>query len=100
MVMVNLGSTDDSRYTGYREITDRDVLDLQCIGHKWRSYKPMCCIHSSTTTLWTVLFTKAGSLVSFYNYYVSFKFLLVCVEVLWPSCHVPNHTFYLACLVL
>ena len=31
MVMVNLGSTDDSRYTGYREITDRDVLDLQCI---------------------------------------------------------------------
>ena len=29
--MVNLGSTDDSRYTGYREITDRDVLDLQCI---------------------------------------------------------------------
>ena len=33
MVMVNLGSTDDSRYTGYREITDRDVLDLQCIGN-------------------------------------------------------------------
>ena len=32
MVMVNLGSTDDSRYTGYREIKDRDVLDLQCIG--------------------------------------------------------------------
>ena len=31
MVMVNLGSTDDSRYTGYGEITDRDVLDLQCI---------------------------------------------------------------------
>ena len=31
MVMVNLGSTDYSRYTGYREITDRDVLDLQCI---------------------------------------------------------------------
>ena len=31
MVMVNLGSTDDSRYTGYCEITDRDVLDLQCI---------------------------------------------------------------------
>ena len=30
MVMVSLGSTDDSRYTGYREITDRDVLDLQC----------------------------------------------------------------------
>ena len=30
MVIVNLGSTDDSRYTGYREITDRDVLDLQC----------------------------------------------------------------------
>ena len=35
MVMVNLGSTDDSRYTGYREITDRDVLDLQCIRDKW-----------------------------------------------------------------
>ena len=31
MVMVNLGSTDDSQYTGYREIMDRDVLDLQCI---------------------------------------------------------------------
>ena len=30
MVMVNLGSTDDLRYTGYREITDRAVLDLQC----------------------------------------------------------------------
>ena len=28
--MVNLGSTDDSRYTGFREITDCDVLDLQC----------------------------------------------------------------------
>ena len=28
--MVNLGSMDDSRYTGFREITDRDVLDLQC----------------------------------------------------------------------
>ena len=34
MVMVNLGSMDDSRYTGYREITDRDVLDLQCIFFK------------------------------------------------------------------
>ena len=33
MVMVNLGSTDGSRYTGYREITDRDVLDLQCNGN-------------------------------------------------------------------
>ena len=31
MLMVNLGSTDDSRYTGFCEITDRDVLDLQCI---------------------------------------------------------------------
>ena len=29
--MVNLGSTDDSWYTGFRVITDRDVLDLQCI---------------------------------------------------------------------
>ena len=34
MVMVYLGSTDDSRYTGYREITDRDVLDLQCMSKK------------------------------------------------------------------
>ena len=31
MLMVNLGSTDDSRYSGFREITDGDVLDLQCI---------------------------------------------------------------------
>ena len=31
MLMVNLGSTDDSGYTGFREITDRDILDLQCI---------------------------------------------------------------------
>ena len=37
MVMVNLGSTDDSRYTGYREITDRDVLDLQCIKVKQKN---------------------------------------------------------------
>ena len=29
--MVNLRSTDDSRYIGFHEITDRIVLDLQCI---------------------------------------------------------------------
>ena len=31
LLMVNLGSMDDSRYTGFREILDHDVLDLQCI---------------------------------------------------------------------
>ena len=41
MVMVNLGSTDDSRYTGYREITDRDVLDLQCTILKHKPIKKM-----------------------------------------------------------
>ena len=30
MPMVNLGSTDDWRYTGFREIRDSDVLALQC----------------------------------------------------------------------
>ena len=29
--MENLGAVADSRCTGFREITDRDVLDLQCI---------------------------------------------------------------------
>ena len=45
MVMVNLGSTDDSRYTGYREITDRDVLDLQCI-------KLDCCTVDVSEKCW------------------------------------------------
>ena len=26
-----LGTMADSRYTGFREITDRDILDLYCI---------------------------------------------------------------------
>ena len=29
--MENLGAMVDSRYTGFREITDRDVLALHCI---------------------------------------------------------------------
>ena len=29
--MENLGAMADSRYTGFHEITDRDVLDLHCI---------------------------------------------------------------------
>ena len=29
--MENLGAMADSRYTGFREITNGDVLDLQCI---------------------------------------------------------------------
>ena len=29
--MENLGAMADSGYTGFREITDCDVLDLQCI---------------------------------------------------------------------
>ena len=31
LLMENLGAMADSRYTGFREITDRDVLDLYCI---------------------------------------------------------------------
>ena len=31
MFMVNFRSMDDSRYTGFREIMDPDVLDLQSI---------------------------------------------------------------------
>ena len=30
MLMVNLGSTEDSRYSGFGEVTDSGVLDLQC----------------------------------------------------------------------
>ena len=29
--MENLGAMADSRYTGFPEITDRDVLELHCI---------------------------------------------------------------------
>ena len=29
--MENLGSMADLRYTGFRKVMDRDVLDLQCI---------------------------------------------------------------------
>ena len=29
--MENLGAVADSRYTGFREITDRNVLGLHCI---------------------------------------------------------------------
>ena len=29
--MENLGAIADSRYTGFREITDCDVLELHCI---------------------------------------------------------------------
>ena len=29
--MENLGAMTSSRYTGFREITDRDVLELHCI---------------------------------------------------------------------
>ena len=31
--MENLGAMADSGYTGFREITDRDVLELHCIDH-------------------------------------------------------------------
>ena len=33
MLMVNFGSTNNSRYAGFREIMDRDVLDLQCTNY-------------------------------------------------------------------
>ena len=32
MLIENLGAMADSRYTGFREITDRDVLELHCTG--------------------------------------------------------------------
>ena len=32
--MENLGAMAYSRYTGFREITDRDVLELHCIWKK------------------------------------------------------------------
>ena len=35
LLMKNLGAMADSRYTGFREITDRDVLDLQCTYDKY-----------------------------------------------------------------
>ena len=59
MVMVNLGSTDDSRYTGYREITDRDVLDLQCI--EW----DLLC--DPRNTLGVGLGGGAGSKIKFFT---------------------------------
>ena len=31
LLMENLGAMADSRYSGFHEITDRDVLDLYCI---------------------------------------------------------------------
>ena len=34
--MENLGAMAYSRYTGFREITDRDVLELHCI--KWNLF--------------------------------------------------------------
>ena len=33
LLMENLGAMAYSRYTGFREITDRDVLVLHCICH-------------------------------------------------------------------
>ena len=35
--MENLGAMADSRYTGFREITDRDLLELHCITLKMSS---------------------------------------------------------------
>ena len=32
--MENLGAMADLRYTGFREITDRDILELHCIMHR------------------------------------------------------------------
>ena len=33
LLMENLGAMAYSRYTGFREITDHDVLELHCIVH-------------------------------------------------------------------
>ena len=35
LFMENLGAMADSWYTGFWEVTDRDVLDLQCILFKY-----------------------------------------------------------------
>ena len=39
--MENLGAMADSRYTGFREIMDRDVLELHCSYIPHLSYVPM-----------------------------------------------------------
>ena len=36
--MENLGAMADSRYTGFCEITDRDILDLYCIINLFKVY--------------------------------------------------------------
>ena len=42
--MENLGAMVYSRYTGFREITDRDVLELHCIHFLFSVYAigPLC----------------------------------------------------------
>ena len=48
LLMENLGAMAYSRYTGFREITDRDVLELHCIVIlKDFSYFVFVCIHCS-----------------------------------------------------
>ena len=41
----------------------------------------LCCVDSSTTTLWTSLFPTAGCMVSFYYFYVLEKFLYLMQSV-------------------
>ena len=44
LLMENLGAMVYSRYTGFREITDRDVLELHCIHFLFSVYAigPLC----------------------------------------------------------
>ena len=53
MLMVNLRYTDDSRYTRFREIMDRDILDLQCMLE--RTLSDSCYNHYSLQNLKTYI---------------------------------------------
>ena len=79
MVMVNLGSTDDSRYTGYREITDRDVLDLQCItiNYNLNEKKKIKPTSSSLVKFISVLQTRFSDSVRFNKSKVSYSLFLM-----------------------
>ena len=39
LLMENLGAMAYSRYTGFREIMDRDVMELHCIVHETLSIR-------------------------------------------------------------
>ena len=49
--MENLGAMADSWYTGFRKITDRDVLDLYCI-YKWLPEARVCECVCACVCVW------------------------------------------------